>query len=225
MAYMVMGEGELAQSTQMVAIDDGSGGQQFAIPVMDPETGQETYMLIDPGSVTGAGVGTPGQQFMVVDQQTGSAELLPDPTAGQAESGLASILAESAAGIPDSFVMKGEEAGGNSVVMLPNGELGMVVGSDELQQHGLADLMQPALKEEPLYVVSEQPVPAPALSNGQSSRYTTHTPVNNGISVGRTVNSGGSSSSSSSSSMIRVVGIQDKVRQSPQVSVVKVTDQ
>ena len=48
-AYMVMGEGgEAAQPTQVVAIDNGDGTQQFAIPVMDPETGQETYMIIDP---------------------------------------------------------------------------------------------------------------------------------------------------------------------------------
>ena len=47
-AYMVMGEGDMSQATQMVAIDNGDGTQQFAIPVMDPETGQETYMIIDP---------------------------------------------------------------------------------------------------------------------------------------------------------------------------------
>ena len=32
----------------MVAVDNGDGTQQLAIPVMDPETGQETYMIIDP---------------------------------------------------------------------------------------------------------------------------------------------------------------------------------
>ena len=48
-AYMVMGaDEEMSQATQMVALDNGDGTQQFAIPVMDPETGQETYMLIDP---------------------------------------------------------------------------------------------------------------------------------------------------------------------------------
>ena len=47
-AYMVMGEGDMSQATQMVAIDNGDGTQQYAIPVMDPETGQETYMIIDP---------------------------------------------------------------------------------------------------------------------------------------------------------------------------------
>ena len=47
-AYMVMGEGDTGQATQMVAIDNGDGTQQYAIPVMDPETGQETYMIIDP---------------------------------------------------------------------------------------------------------------------------------------------------------------------------------
>ena len=47
-AYMVMGEEEMSQATQMVAIDNGDGTQQYAIPVMDPETGQETYMIIDP---------------------------------------------------------------------------------------------------------------------------------------------------------------------------------
>ena len=48
-AYMVMGEGaETTQPTQVVAIDNGDGTQQFAIPVMDPETGRETYMIIDP---------------------------------------------------------------------------------------------------------------------------------------------------------------------------------
>ena len=45
---MVMGEGDMSQATQMVAIDNGDGTQQYAIPVMDPETGQETYMIIDP---------------------------------------------------------------------------------------------------------------------------------------------------------------------------------
>ena len=75
-AYMVMGEGgemtQVTQPTQVVAIDQGDGTQQFAIPVIDPETGQvschwpshghvttlctqisppigqETYMIIDP---------------------------------------------------------------------------------------------------------------------------------------------------------------------------------
>ena len=66
-AYMVMGEGgEGGQATQVVAVDNGDGTQQLvrillrqtdwfvnrwhfqAIPVMDPETGQETYMIIDP---------------------------------------------------------------------------------------------------------------------------------------------------------------------------------
>ena len=75
-AYMVMGEGgETGQATQVVAVDNGDGTQQLvstramwidkilnkdmkqavwnnyfwqAIPVMDPETGQETYMIIDP---------------------------------------------------------------------------------------------------------------------------------------------------------------------------------
>ena len=48
-AYMVMDEGaEATQPTQVVAIDNGDGTQQFAIPVIDPETGQETYMIIDP---------------------------------------------------------------------------------------------------------------------------------------------------------------------------------
>ena len=46
---MVMDEGaEATQPTQVVAIDNGDGTQQFAIPVIDPETGQETYMIIDP---------------------------------------------------------------------------------------------------------------------------------------------------------------------------------
>ena len=51
-AYMVMGEGgemtPVPPTTQVVAIDNGDGTQQFAIPVIDPETGQETYMIIDP---------------------------------------------------------------------------------------------------------------------------------------------------------------------------------
>ena len=48
-AYMVMDEGaEATQPTQVVAIDNGDGTQQFAIPVIDPETGQETYMIIAP---------------------------------------------------------------------------------------------------------------------------------------------------------------------------------
>jgi len=66
-AYMVMGEGgEAQQATQMVAVDNGDGTQQLAIPVMDPETGQETYMIIDPQTAQSIADGTGGQQFIMM---------------------------------------------------------------------------------------------------------------------------------------------------------------
>ena len=105
-AYMMMGEGRemtpVPPTAQVVAIDNGDGSQQFAIPVMDPETGQETYMIIDPE--TAQNITNGQQQVMVVDgsdQDPGGQEVA---------------------------------AGGNFMVMLPNGEQGMVVSQDELGQ-------------------------------------------------------------------------------------------
>ena len=55
-AYMVMGEGgemtQVTQPTQVVAIDQGDGTQQFAIPVIDPETGQVSCHWLSQGHVT-----------------------------------------------------------------------------------------------------------------------------------------------------------------------------
>ena len=105
-AYMVMGEGP--PTAQVVAIDNGDGSQQFAIPVMDPETGQETYMIIDPE--TAQNITNGQQQVMVLDGSDQEMAVVQDP-GGQEVA-----------------------AGGNFMVMLPNGEQGMVVSQDELGQ-------------------------------------------------------------------------------------------
>ena len=105
-AYMVMGEGP--PTAQVVAIDNGDGSQQFAIPVMDPETGQETYMIIDPE--TAQNITNGQQQVMVLDGSDQEMAVVQDP-GGQEVA-----------------------AGGNFMVMLPNGEQGMVVSPEELGQ-------------------------------------------------------------------------------------------
>ena len=82
-AYMVMDEGaEATQPTQVVAIDNGDGTQQFAIPVIDPETGQETYMIIDPETAENINNGG----TVVVNS-----EAVPDQVQAQAEAGYAVI--------------------------------------------------------------------------------------------------------------------------------------
>ena len=82
-AYMVMDEGaEATQPTQVVAIDNGDGTQQFAIPVIDPETGQETYMIIDPETAENINNGG----TVVVNS-----EPVPDQVQAQGEAGYAVI--------------------------------------------------------------------------------------------------------------------------------------
>ena len=82
-AYMVMDEGaEATQPTQVVAIDNGDGTQQFAIPVIDPETGQETYMIIDPETAENINNGG----TVVVNS-----EAVPEQVQAQGEAGYAVI--------------------------------------------------------------------------------------------------------------------------------------
>ena len=134
-AYMVMGEGgEMTPvtpqpSTQVVAIDNGDGTQQFAIPVMDPETGQENYIVIDPETAANitngsAEVVTSGNQLMVVNTGTGTAEVL---TTGAG-------LQETEAQPAEAAVMEAGEVEAGVMVMLPSGEQGLVVtGPEDLE--------------------------------------------------------------------------------------------
>ena len=175
-AYMVMGEGgemtPVPPTTQVVAIDNGDGTQQFAIPVIDPETGQETYMIIDPE--TAQNITNGQQQVMVVDgDQPMDQEMAVVDPGGQ------------------------EAAEGNFMVMLPNGEQGMVVSQDELGelvQHQSEPVQQVPQEDKQMYMVTgdeNNGLPAIVSSvNGftamQKPKYV------------------------SSSSMIKIVGIQDK---------------
>jgi len=111
---MVMGEGgemtQVTQPTQVVAIDNGDGTQQFAIPVIDEATGQESYMIIDPEtaqSMMNNGAEA-GQQMMLVDD---SDQMVTDHDHAPVEAG-------------------NQE---NMMVMLPNGEQGMVVTPEEYE--------------------------------------------------------------------------------------------
>ena len=116
-AYMVMGEGgemtQVTQPTQVVAIDNGDGTQQFAIPVIDEATGQESYMIIDPEtaqSMMNNGAEA-GQQLMVVDNE--HEQMVTDHAHA------------------DAIVEAGNQE--NMMVMLPNGEQGMVVTPEEYE--------------------------------------------------------------------------------------------
>ena len=131
-AYMVMGEGgEMTPvtpqpSTQVVAIDNGDGTQQFAIPVMDPETGQENYIVIDPETAANitngsAEVVTSGNQLMVVNTGTGTAEVL---TTGAG-------LQETEVQPAEAAVMEADKPEAGVMVMLPSGEQGLVVSGPE----------------------------------------------------------------------------------------------
>ena len=143
-AYMVMGEGgEMTPvtpqpSTQVVAIDNGDGTQQFAIPVMDPETGQENYIVIDPETAANitngsAEVVTSGNQLMVVNTGTGTAE----------------VLTTGGTGIAETEVQPAEEAEAGVMVMLPSGEQGLVVsGPEDLE--GLTVAPQPLVDSPPV---------------------------------------------------------------------------
>ena len=126
-AYMVMGEGgemtQVAQPTQVVAIDNGDGTQQFAIPVIDQETGQESYMIIDPETAQNiTNGGAAGQQLMVVNSEAGGAEMVTGDQVAPAEG----VIVDTGA-----VAESGQE---NMMVMLPNGEQGMVVSSEEYNQ-------------------------------------------------------------------------------------------
>ena len=173
-AYMVMGEGP--PTAQVVAIDNGDGSQQFAIPVMDPETGQETYMIIDPE--TAQNITNGQQQVMVVDGSDQEMAVVQDP-GGQEVA-----------------------AGGNFMVMLPNGEQGMVVSPEELGQlvqqqadGGVVEPVQVQQDDKQVYMVT-----------GDSE--------NNGLpAIVSSVNGFTAMEKPkyvSSSSHIKIVGIQDK---------------
>ena len=187
-AYMVMGEGgEMTPvtpqpSTQVVAIDNGDGTQQFAIPVIDPETGQENYIVIDPETAANitngsAEVVTSGNQLMVVNTGTGTAEVLTTE-AGIQETG----------GQPaEAAVMEAGEAGAGMMVMLPNGEQGMVVSGPE-DMEGLT-MAQPQ--------AGQQLVTQAGYTDIQ-----TETGINGITELPKP--------KMSNSSMIKIVGIQDK---------------
>ena len=175
-AYMMMGDnGEMtpvSQPTQVVAIDNGDGTQQFAIPVIDPETGQETYMIIDPEtahSITNGGAtlatGADGQQMVVVQEAAGAHEQPPQ----------------------EAMTIEQAQAAGNVMVMLPNGEQGIVVSGGDMAGVVGEDGKQ--------YVVA---------STDQATVVTPAPLPNNGVIVQH------KSKLSESSSMIKIVGIQDK---------------
>jgi len=192
-AYMVMDEGaEATQPTQVVAIDNGDGTQQFAIPVIDPETGQETYMIIDPETAENINNGG----TVVVNS-----EAVPDQVPAQGETGYAVIDNNQ----ENMLVMKGEDSTGNIVVMLPNGEQGVMVSQEELggivQQPG-----ETGAEADKVYVMEGL-----EMSNG-SNMPAIVTSVNG-------FNPMQKPKYTESSSMIKIVGIQDKKPQ--QISVVK----
>ena len=197
-AYMVMGEGgEMTPvtpqpSTQVVAIDNGDGTQQFAIPVMDPETGQENYIVIDPETAANitngsAEVVTSGDQLMVVNTGTGTAEVLTT------EAGLQETEAQPA----EAAIMETGEAEGGVMVMLPSGEQGLVVtGPEDLE--GLT-MAQPQADQQLVTEYSDTSVKTETGINGITELQKPKL---------------------SNSSMIKIVGIQDK-RPSSQISLSK----
>ena len=174
-SYMVMGEGgemtPVPPTTQVVAIDNGDGTQQFAIPVMDPETGQETYMIIDPE--TAQNITNGQQQVMVVDSEQSM----------------------------DQEMAVVDPGGQEVMVMLPNGEQGMVVSQDELGE----------LVQQPPEPVEHVPVQQ---EDDKQMYMVTGDAENNGLpAIVSSVNGFTAMQkpkSVSSSSMIKIVGIQDK---------------
>ena len=189
---------------------------------------------------------------MVVDQETGMAEMLADQ--GQMQPADEGFTVMGEGGDQENImVMKGEDSGGNIMVMLPNGEQGMVVAGEDLQNHGLEGLVQGGDKEQ-MYVVTSTGLEnqnsgtkEEFLSNGGAQDFDNRdtrtisvtkeeftqeeqelfngfdpTPVVVSEPVSRISSVNMSSVSlGTESSMIRIVGIQDKVSR-PQVSVVKV---
>ena len=198
MAYMVMGEGgEMTPvtpqpSTQVVAIDNGDGTQQFAIPVMDPETGQENYIVIDPETAANitngsAEVVTSGNQLMVVNTGTGTAEVL---TTGAG-------LQETEAQPAEAAVMEAGEVEAGVMVMLPSGEQGLVVtGPEDLE--GLT-MAQPQSDQQLVTEYTDTSVKTETGINGITELQKPKL---------------------SNSSMIKIVGIQDK-RPTSQISLSK----
>ena len=197
-AYMVMGEGgEMTPvtpqpSTQVVAIDNGDGTQQFAIPVMDPETGQENYIVIDPETAANitngsAEVVTSGNQLMVVNTGTGTAEVL---TTGAG-------LQETEAQPAEAAVMEAGEVEAGVMVMLPSGEQGLVVtGPEDLE--GLT-MAQPQADQQLVTEYTDTSVKTETGINGITELQKPKL---------------------SNSSMIKIVGIQDK-RPTSQISLSK----
>jgi len=197
-AYMVMGEGgEMTPvtpqpSTQVVAIDNGDGTQQFAIPVMDPETGQENYIVIDPETAANitngsAEVVTSGNQLMVVNTGTGTAEVL---TTGAG-------LQETEAQPAEAAVMEAGEVEAGVMVMLPSGEQGLVVtGPEDLE--GLT-MAQPQSDQQLVTEYTDTSVKTETGINGITELQKPKL---------------------SNSSMIKIVGIQDK-RPTSQISLSK----
>ena len=188
---------------------------------------------------------------MVVDQETGMAEMMSDPSQ-MASVDDAGFTAMAEGGDQENImVMKGEDSGGNIMVMLPNGEQGMVVAGEDLQNHGLEGLVQGGDKEQ-MYVVTSTGLEnqnngavtvtkEEFMSNGGGDQDFTISANRNSVTkeeftpdeqalfngfdptpvVSEPVRSVHNISLGTESSMIRIVGIQDKVVR-PQVSVVKV---
>ena len=189
---------------------------------------------------------------MVVDQETGMAEMMPDPTQAAATDNTGFSVIGDSNNQENIMVMKGEDSGGNIMVMLPNGEQGMVVAGEDLQNHGLEGLVQAGDKEQ-MYVVTstglenqssaanvakddlitngnvgQDFIPNSVVTKGELSQEDQQ--LFNGFDASVLVTEPQRNNTSSvhnvslgnESSMIRIVGIQDKAVR-PQVSVVKVS--
>merc|ERR1719315_152606 len=86
------------------------------------------------------------------------AEMMPDPNqVTQTDTTGFAVVGGQDQEQDNIMVMKGEDSGGNIMVMLPNGEQGMVVAGEDLQNHGLEGLVQGGVKEQ-MYVVTSAAV-------------------------------------------------------------------
>jgi len=108
-AYMMMGEGgEGVQPTQLVALQSEDGTQQLAVPVIDPNTGQETYMILDQNSLEGED----GQQLLIVGEGD-NAQLIQttgaDAAAIAVSTEAAEVNAAAAAGLGVQVATSGAE--------------------------------------------------------------------------------------------------------------------
>ena len=185
--------------------------------------------------------GNGNQQFMVVDQETGVAELMPDPTQAAPVDNTSGVTVLGEGGNDNLVLMKGEDNSGNIMVMLPNGEQGMVVAGEDLQNHGLGELVPGGVKEQ-MYVVTnsgdnsgvseqnEAETNRNSVSKVEPNQceqqqlfngFNTPTNVESQTTLKPKPTSVHNINVSSDSSMIRVVGIPDKTTR-PQISVVKV---